>query len=154
MNVFKILILTWAFFAGTALAGPEMVMLGKINAMRTSGMRCPGGGGGYKLKPLALNATLSAVAKMHAFHMATGHFLSHSYRGKNARTRLANAGYRFSRMSEIIHKGSYADPNRPMRWWQQSNIHCRAIMNSFYTQIGIGYSPLGNSWAVEMALPL
>jgi len=80
-------------------------------------------------------------------------FLSHYYQGVGPRTRVATAGYAYTRMSEIVFKGRTSSPQRAMRWWLRSPVHCRAIMNPYYLEVGAGLSKVGNAWSVILARP-
>lgn len=137
---------------GTSSAG-EVQVLQLINAARARGTRCAGGGGGERLGPLAFNRTLRLTAKGHASNMNAYGFVAHYWRGVGPRTRVARAGYRYLRMSEII----YMFRTRPsaasaVRWWLRSPVHCRAIMNRYYTQFGAGQAA-GGAWVVILAQP-
>lgn len=134
-------------------ASLESKVLSLINQARAEGVSCRGGGGGYRLPPLSYNPTLAQAAKAHALNMGYKGFMSHYYKGIGPRIRVARAGYSYLRMSEIIFKGSSSSPQKAMRWWLHSPVHCRAIMNPYYKQFGAGLSLVGNAWAVEMAMP-
>jgi uncharacterized protein YkwD len=118
-----------------------------INQARASGIRCAGGGG-VRLARLGGNNLLAIAARGHASNMSRYGFVSHYFRGVGPRTRVPRAGYRFSRMSEIIFKGS-GGASRAMRWWLRSPVHCRAIMNPYYREIGTAV--VGNAFVVVMA---
>jgi uncharacterized protein YkwD len=134
-------------------SGIEVQVLRLINSARARGVSCRGGGGGVSLAPLRYNPTLRRAAKAHAFNMANHNFMSHYFRGIGPRTRVVRAGYRYSRMSEIIYKYSgRSSAASAVRWWLRSPVHCRAIMNRYYTQFGAAYGGSG-AWAVEMAQP-
>ncbi len=150
--VFLLILLSTLANAQT-VASLESRVLSLINQARANGVSCRGGGGGVRLPPLTYNATLAQAAKGHALNMGRKGFMSHYYRGVGPRLRVARAGYGYYRMSEIIFKGGTSNPQRALRWWLHSPVHCRAIMNPYYTQFGAGLSLLGNAWAVEMALP-
>ncbi len=128
---------------------PESAVMALINNARSAGTRC-NGGGGVRLNRLTFNATLARAADGQARTMAARGVVSHYFNGIGPRTRVARAGYRFSRMSEIIFMGS-GSASRAVGWWQRSRVHCQAMMNRHYTQFGAAYS--GGAWVVVMALP-
>jgi uncharacterized protein YkwD len=119
-----------------------------INQARASGVRCVGGGG-IRLTRLAGNNLLAVAARGHASNMSRYGFVSHYFRGIGPRTRVPRVGYKFLRMSEIIFKGS-GGASRALRWWLHSPVHCRAIMNPYYHEIGTAV--VGNAFVVEMAV--
>jgi uncharacterized protein YkwD len=128
----------------------EAQVLILINSARARGVSCRGGGGGVSLAPLRYNPTLRRAAKAHALNMANRGFMSHYFRGIGPRTRVARAGYHYSRMSEIIYKYSgRSSAASAVRWWLRSPVHCRAIMNRYYTEFGAAYGGSG-AWVVEM----
>ena len=131
----------------------EEQLLSLLNEARARGVACRGGGGGYSLPPLRHQATLAKVAKGHALNMGRHGFVSHYFRGVGPRVRVARAGYGYLRMSEIIFRGRSSDPVRAVRWWLRSPVHCRAIMNPYYTEAGAGLSRVGHAWAVVLAQP-
>lgn len=131
----------------------ESQVLSLLNDARARGVACPGGGGGYRLPALRYDATLAQAAKGHALNMGRHGFMSHYFRGVGPRVRVARAGYGYLRMSEIIFKGRNSDPARAVRWWLRSPVHCRAIMNPYYTEFGSGLSRVGNAWAVVLVQP-
>jgi uncharacterized protein YkwD len=136
-----------------ASSSSEAQVLSLINSARARGVSCRGGGGGVSLKPLRYNPTLRRAAKLHASNMANHNFMSHYFRGIGPRTRVIRTGYRYSRMSEIIYKYSgRSSAASAVRWWLRSPVHCRAIMNRYYTEFGAAYGGSG-AWAVEMAQP-
>ena len=128
---------------------PESAVMALINNARGAGTRC-NGGGGVRLNRLTFNATLARAADTHARTMAARRVVSHYFNGIGPRTRVARAGYRFSRMSEIIFMGS-GSASRAVSWWQRSRVHCQAMMNRYYTQFGAAYH--NGAWVVVMALP-
>ncbi len=119
-----------------------------INQARASGVRCAGGGG-VRLTRLGANNLLALAARGHASNMSRYGFVSHYFRGVGPRTRVPRVGYKFTRMSEIIFKGS-GGASRALRWWLHSPVHCRAIMNPYYREIGTAV--VGNAFVVEMAV--
>jgi uncharacterized protein YkwD len=133
-----------------ASSGSEAQVLRLINSARARGASCRGGGGGVSVPALRFVPVLRGVAQAHAFNMANHNFMSHYFRGIGPRTRVARAGYRYSRMSEIIYKYSgHSSPASAVRWWLSSPVHCRAIMNRYYSEFGAAYGGSG-AWVVEM----
>lgn len=118
-----------------------------INQARASGVRCAGGGG-VRLARLGGNNLLANAARGHASNMSRYGFVSHYFQSVGPRTRVPRTGYKFSRMSEIIFKGS-GGASRAMRWWLHSPVHCRAIMNPYYREIGTAV--VRNAFVVVMA---
>ncbi|MER3481226.1 MAG: hypothetical protein C4327_12355 [Meiothermus sp.] len=129
--------------------GLEGRMLALINEARAQGVRCAGGG----LPALRYSRALAIAAQHHANNMGQQRFLSHYYQGVGPRARVIRVGYRYLRMSEIIFKGYGNDPRKAVRWWLRSPVHCRAIMNPHYRELGVGFSSLGGAWAVVLAQP-
>jgi uncharacterized protein YkwD len=133
-----------------ASSGSEAQVLRLINSARARGVSCRGGGGGVSVPALRYVPVLRGAAQAHAFNMANHNFMSHYFRGIGPRTRVARAGYRYSRMSEIIYKYSgHSSPASAVRWWLSSPVHCRAIMNRYYSEFGAAYGGSG-AWVVEM----
>jgi uncharacterized protein YkwD len=159
--MFKLLLIglclcLWMPFADArgygASSSTETQVLRLINAARTRGVSC-GGGGGLSLAPLRYNPTLRLAAQAHALNMANHNFTAHFFRGVGPRTRVARTGYRYSRMSEIIYKYSgRSSPASAVRWWLRSPVHCQAIMNRYYTEFGAAYGGSG-AWVVEITQP-
>jgi uncharacterized protein YkwD len=136
-----------------ASSSSEAQVLSLINSARARGVSCRGGGGGVSVPALRYTPVLRGAAQSHALNMANHNFMSHYFRGVGPRTRVARAGYRYSRMSEIIYKYSgRSSAASAVRWWLRSPVHCRAIMNRNYTEFGAAYGGSG-AWAVEMARP-
>jgi uncharacterized protein YkwD len=132
-----------------ARGNPESQIMALINNVRTAGTRC-NGAGGVRLGRLTFNSKLAIAAENHARNMAARGVVSHFFAGIGPRTRVVRAGYNFSRMSEIIFMGG-GNASRALSWWQHSRVHCTAMMNPAYTQIGAGYH--GGAWVVVMARP-
>jgi uncharacterized protein YkwD len=127
----------------------ETQVIALINTVRAAGTRC-NGAGGTRLARLSFNSKLALAAENHARNMAARGIVSHYFAGVGPRIRVVRAGYNFSRMSEIIFMGS-GNASRALSWWQHSRVHCQAMMNPAYTQIGAGYH--GGAWVVVMARP-
>lgn len=132
-----------------ASSSSEALVLSLINSARARGVSCRGGGG-VSVPALRYDPVLHTAAKAHAFNMANHNFMSHYFRGVGPRSRVTRAGYRYSRMSEIIYKFSgRSSPASAVRWWLRSPVHCRAIMNRYYTEFAAAYGGSG-AWVVEM----
>jgi uncharacterized protein YkwD len=141
-------VLIFSGFANARVRGNISQLQTLINQARASGIRCAGGGG-VRLAQLGGNNLLGNAALGHAANMSRYGFVSHYFRGVGPRTRVPQAGYKFSRMSEIIFKGS-GGASRAMRWWLHSPVHCRAIMDPYYREIGTAV--VGNAFVVVMAV--
>jgi uncharacterized protein YkwD len=141
-------VLIFSGFANARARGNVSQLQTLINQARASGIRCAGGGG-VRVARLGGNTLLAVAARGHAANMSRYGFVSHYFRGIGPHTRVPRAGYRFSRMSEIIFKGS-GGASRAMRWWLRSPVHCRAIMNPYYREIGTAV--VGNAFVIEMAV--
>jgi uncharacterized protein YkwD len=141
-------VLLFSGFADARVRGATTGLQMLINQARASGVRCAGGGG-RRLARLGFNNLLTLAAQSHAANMSRYGFVSHFFRGVGPRSRVPRVGYRFSRMSEIIFKGS-GGASRAMRWWLHSPVHCRAIMNPYYREIGTAV--VGNAFVVELAV--
>jgi uncharacterized protein YkwD len=146
---FALVIVTLLCSVSEARVTAETQVTALINNARVAGVRC-NGGGGIKLGRLTYNSRLSIAAENHARNMGSKGFVSHYYRGVGPRTRVVRAGYNFSRMSEIIFLGN-GGASRAVNWWKNSRVHCQAMMNRHYTQVGAGY--YNGAWVVVMARP-
>ena len=98
-------VLLFSGFADARVRGSTSELQRLINQARVSGVRCAGGGG-VRLARLGGNNLLTNAAQGHAANMSRYGFVSHYFRGVGPRSRVPRAGYQFSRMSEIIFKGS------------------------------------------------
>ncbi len=127
----------------------ESRAVAQINALRTSGARC-NGAGGIRIRAMRWNSTLAKAARVHALSMGSKRFVSHYYQGVGPQTRVARAGYRYSRMSEIIFLGN-GGSSKAINWWKNSKIHCWAMTNANYTEVGA--AQFNGAWVVVMARP-
>jgi uncharacterized protein YkwD len=132
-----------------ARSSNESRVTAQINALRSSGVRC-NGAGGVKIGTMRWNNTLALAARTHAINMGNKRFVSHYYNGVGPRTRVARVGYRYSRMSEIIFLGN-GGASRAVNWWKNSRIHCWAMTNPLYTEVGAAF--YRGAWVVVMARP-
>jgi uncharacterized protein YkwD len=147
----RLLIVFFFLFSslGVARSSAETRVVAQINALRSSGTRC-NGAGGVKIGTMRWNNTLARAARVHAINMGNKRFVSHYYKGVGPRTRVARAGYRYSRMSEIIFLGN-GGASRAVNWWKNSRVHCWAMTNPLYTEVGAAF--YNGAWVVVMARP-
>ena len=109
------------------------------------------------LSPLAVNAQLMAAAQGHSIDMACHGLISHSGSdGSSPSQRVAAAGYAASRSSEIIYGSGY--PQTAFDWWMSDQVHRDEILNSYVTEIGVGYAYVqgtsaGGYYTVNFASP-
>ncbi len=134
----------------TAQSSLEARVVAQINALRTSGTRC-NGAGGTRIGAMRWNNTLAKAARQHALNMGSKRFVSHYFQGVGPQTRVVRAGYRYSRMSEIIFLGN-GGSSKAVSWWKNSKVHCWAMTNANYTEVGA--AQYNGAWVVVMARPL
>jgi uncharacterized protein YkwD len=133
----------------SARSAAESQVVSQINALRSSGARC-NGAGGVRIGMLRWNNTLARAARVHAINMGNKRFVSHYYQGVGPQTRVTRVGYRYSRMSEIIFLGNGGSV-KAVNWWKNSGIHCWAMTNALYTEVGA--AQYRGAWVVVMARP-
>ena len=96
------------------------------------------------LKPLKLNNKLTQAAEKHSASMAEDDFFSHTgVHGSSVGDRVTNSGYQYSIVGENIAAG-YRTAEQVVEGWMNSPGHRANILNSNYTEIGIGYEYLKN----------
>lgn len=104
-------------------------LLGRINNLRASVGR-----GAY-----TLNGALSAAAQSQAQWMVeTGQIAHTRPDGSGPRTRALAAGYPSSDVSENIYGGTNASVDSAWNFWVNSGVHYAGLVNSRYTEVGIG----------------
>jgi Cysteine-rich secretory protein family len=104
------------------------------------------------LMALTLSTELIRAAQSHTNDMATNNYFSHT--GLNQSTpgdRATGFGYGSSYVGENIGAG-YNNPLEAIQGWMNSPGHKANILNSTYTEIGVGFSEnsastYGNYWA-------
>jgi uncharacterized protein YkwD len=95
------------------------------------------------LQPLRLNAALTQAAQRHSTSMAYEDFFGHVGRdGSTFVTRIQQAGYRYSAISENI-AGGQTTASAAVQGWMNSPGHRANILNPRYVDTGIGYEFLG-----------
>ncbi|AFZ34162.1 SCP-like extracellular [Stanieria cyanosphaera PCC 7437] len=96
------------------------------------------------LKPLKLNSKLVNAAQNHSKNMAEDDFFSHTGEdGSSVSDRVQDAGYQYSRVGENIAAGQKT-AEQVVQGWMNSPGHRANILNSNFTEIGIGYEYLEN----------
>jgi uncharacterized protein YkwD len=88
------------------------------------------------VKPLTWNDTLATAALAHARDMDANNYFNHiSPTGTSPIQRAMALGYTGNYVTENIAKG-YTSLGPLMEAWQQSEGHCKAIMDSLQTDMG------------------
>lgn len=110
-------------------------MLAAVNILRQSGCTC-GSTPMPPVKPLVWNDTLALAALAHARDMDANDYFSHiSPGGTSPVQRAIMHGYSGKYVTENIAKG-YTAITPLMQAWQQSEEHCKAMMDSLQTVMG------------------
>ncbi|MFV1963675.1 MAG: CAP domain-containing protein, partial [Acidimicrobiia bacterium] len=92
------------------------------------------------LTPYSSQGQLQAAARSHGTDMACNDFFSHTGSdGSSVRDRVSAQGYAWSWVGENLFAGGSASPQSAFDWWMLSPPHQANLMNSNYTDIGIGY---------------
>lgn len=108
--------------------------------------------------PLAINATLTTVARAHSKDMAVNKFFDHnSQDGRTPFDRMKAAGYTYSMAAENIAAGQPTAAS-VVTAWMNSAGHRANILNCKLTQIGVGVyrlsgSPYGVYWTQDFGTP-
>ena len=142
----------------------ELEVIGRINYARTRGFDCVKQAYGAKPLPaLVPHPKLRQAARDHAVDMQTrGYFAHDTPEGIGVKERVMNAGYEAARASENILGGQRlgSSARTAVQWWLASPVHCKNIMNSDYTQIGVGHlfaprdaAGIQHYWVIVFAAP-
>lgn len=100
----------------------------------------------YGLQPLAENWELSRVARYKSQDMADNRYFSHTSPTYGSPFQMIKAfGLSFRTAGENIAYGQRT-PQAVVNAWMNSGGHRANILNSAYTQIGVGYVADGNYW--------
>jgi uncharacterized protein YkwD len=143
---------------GTGNSEEEQVkaeILALINQVRSQGRNC--GGTFYPaVNPLSWNSRLYQAALAHTKDMVTNNFFDHTGSdGSDAGTRITAAGYSWSTYRENIAAG-YFSAQSVVDGWLTSSGHCRNIMNSSITDMGVAKASGGSYgmyWTQVFARP-
>lgn len=94
--------------------------------------------------PLQLNQELNAAALNHSTDMALQDYFSHTGKdGSSAGDRMKQVGYTSYAWGENIAAG-YTTPEQVVQGWINSPGHRANMLNSSFTELGIGYYHLEN----------
>jgi hypothetical protein len=116
-------------------------LLGRVNALRASVGR----------SAYSLNGALAAAAQSQAQWIIDTGSVSHTRPdGSGPRTRAANAGYPSQQVTENIYGGTNATANDAWTFWVNSGVHYNSLVNSNYSEIGIGIAR--GSWGAAFVL--
>jgi uncharacterized protein YkwD len=129
-----------------------------VNKARLSGRRC--GNTAFKpAAPLSLNTILNSAAYAHSQEMATSGVFDHrGHDGSTPVTRVEQAGYGgYLIVGENIAAGAMTAAE-VTQGWLDSPAHCENIMDSRFSEIGIGFAVNPSSselvyWTQEFAAP-
>jgi uncharacterized protein YkwD len=107
----------------------------------------------YGRRPLRFDSKLTRAAQSHSEDMARYRRISHvGSDGSSVGMRVKRTGYRYRNVAENVAQGQ--DTSREvMISWMRSPDHRRNLLNSSYTEIGIGvaYGPRGPYWTQVFA---
>lgn len=100
----------------------------------------------YGLQPLKTNWELSRVARYKSQDMVDNHYFSHTSPTYGSPFQMMKAfGLSYRTAGENIAYGQRT-PQEVVNAWMNSSGHRANILNSSYTQIGVGYVANGNYW--------
>ena len=135
----------------------EARVLELVNDERARGGDC--GGRYFKPShPLNSQSQLARAAKRHALAMSEEHFFDHrGPRGDTPKSRIDDSGYRGRAWGENIAAGQRS-PESVVRAWMKSPGHCRNILNSLFTELGVSFvfesrSPYKTYWVQAFGTP-
>ncbi len=131
------------------------LLLSLINAARSQGRNC--GGTFYPATtPVTWNSKLYQAALGHSEDMADNNYFSHTgLNGQNAGSRITAAGYSWSTYGENIAAG-YSTAQSVVDGWLTSSGHCKNIMSSSVTNMGVAKATGGSYgiyWTQVFARP-
>jgi len=111
-------------------------ILAQVNDLRRSGCQC-----GEEFMPpvpaLDWNELLESAALRHAKDMAANDHFDHTGTdGSSTSSRLEAEGYNWAAYGENIAYG-FTSADSVIQMWQESEQHCRNLMNSNFTEMGV-----------------
>ena len=107
--------------------------------------------------PLKANELLTKAAREHSANMAKQQKLDHVLDGNGPADRITAAGYKFSAMAENVAMGQRTPAEVIASWMLSTAGHKENMLNSTYTEIGIGIAADANGqryWTQVFATPL
>nr|WP_320119665.1 CAP domain-containing protein [uncultured Marinifilum sp.] len=125
-------------------------ILNLVNEVRISGIVC---GETYypPVQKLSRSLKLEQLALNHSQDMFDNNFCEHiSSDGTSFTDRLINISYNFIYAGENIANG-YSSEQAVVNAWLSSQAHCANIMNSNFTEMGVGR--VGNYWTQDFGTP-
>jgi len=115
------------------------------------------------LDPLSSDPLLTNAAENHSESMAADDFFSHTGADNSSPfERMQLEGYQFRAAGENLAAG-YSTPESVLEAWMNSPGHRANILNSNFTEIGVGYDYLANDtgsvnyghyWTLDFGTPL
>ena len=116
----------------------EQEVLELVNEARAQARSC-GGESFDATSALSMEPRLRCAARVHSLDMATRGFFDHDNPdGLDPFDRMALAGYEYQAAGENIAAGQ-TTPEEVVQGWMESPGHCSNIMDSDFTEIGVGY---------------
>ena len=124
----------------------ENEVLVLTNEVRARGANCDTEGSFGPVPALTMNAELRCSARLHSLDMGQNDYFSHySQDGTDAGQRMQAAGYAPRALGENIAAGQ-TSPQEVVDGWVDSDGHCANIMQSAFTELGVGYYEQGSGW--------
>lgn len=132
-------------------------MLEYVNDFRRTGGQC-GAQSFPSAQPLRLQVQLNQAALAHAEDMARNNYFAHnSQDGRSPWDRIGATGYAGQAFGENIAAGR-GDALSTFQQWRDSPGHCSNMLNSSFTELGVGYTNISMSmyrhyWVQNFARP-
>lgn len=125
--VFSVSVSTNEMNHGISLSGAERELLQETNEQRKK----------KKLGEVNPNSILMSLARSYAKQLAEKNVLTHELNGQDLSKRIKKSGYVFRFVGENLAVGSYT-PTEVVKAWMGSKPHRHNLLNSDFTEIGIG----------------
>lgn len=125
------------------------LILSIINSHRKTGATC-GSSKMASVGNLAWSDELAKAALDHSNDMQVNGYFDHkSQDGRKFSERAKAAGFTGSPVGENIAAG-YSSEESAMKGWMESSGHCKNIMNSRATHVGVARSDEGSKWTMVL----